>query len=285
MSLADAEKLVAGVLQVASLPEVYMKIESALEHAHSSSKHLANILREDAALTARILRLANSSFFNYPGKIDTVSQAVTVIGTRQLREVVLASSVVGMFKDIPEELIDMDSFWKHNIACGVSCRIIATLRRETNIESAFVAGLLHDIGRLILYKEKSTEMAELLNSCRETKTLLYQSEKERFGFDHAILGGLLLKEWKLPNRLVETTACHHTPQKSREFVTETATVHVANIIANALQIGSTGETLIPPLHPESWEVLGVDADNMAFILAETDKQYATAVEFVLETKT
>ena len=284
MSLADAEKLVSGVIKVASLPEIYMKIESALESARSSSKYLADILSEDAALTARILRLANSSFFNYPSKIDTVSQAVTVIGTRQLREVVLASSIVGVFKDIPNDLIDMDKFWKHNIACGVTCRVIATLRRETNIETAFVSGLLHDIGRLVLYKEKPTEMAELLHTCRNTNKLLFKSEKETFGFDHAILGGLLLKEWRLPNKLIETTACHHAPNKSREFTTETATVHIANIITNSLQIGSTGEIFIPPLHAESWDVLGLSLESMELILAETDKQYAVAVEFVLGTQ-
>ena len=281
MSLADAQKLVSGVVKVASLPEIYMKIEAALDSPKSSSKYLAEILQEDTALTARILRLANSSFFNYPSKIDTVTQAVTVIGTRQLRDIVLASSVVGIFKDIPEELVDMDDFWRHSISCGVTSRVISTIRRENNVETAFVSGLLHDIGRLILYKEKPEQMSALIQESRETNQLLYLGERETFGFDHAILGGLLLKEWKLPTKLIETTLCHHVPSKAKEFVAEAANIHVANILANALQTGSTGEVLVPPLAPAAWDLLGVPPENLELILAETEKQYAVAVEFVL----
>ena len=282
MSLANAQRLVSGVIKVASLPEIYMKIENALESPKSSSKYLAEILSEDTALTARILRLANSSFFNYPGKIDTVTQAVTIIGTRQLRDIVLASSIVGAFKGIPSDLIDMNAFWRHSISCGVTSRVIAALRREANIETAFIAGLLHDIGRLILYKEKSMEMGDLLQQCRQEKKLLHLTEMETFGFDHAVLGGLLLKEWKLPQRLIETTSCHHAPHKSREFTTDTATVHVANIIANAMQTGSSGESFVPTLDDNAWKVLGLSEDNIEFILMEAEKQYSVAIEFVLE---
>ncbi len=281
MSQPNPQRLIAGVTQVASLPEIYMKVEMAMGNARSSSKYLAGILSEDTALTARILRLANSSFFSFPGKIDTVAQAVTVIGTRQLREIVLASSIVAVFKEMPEGLVDMQSFWRHSIACGVACRVISTHRRETNVESAFVSGLLHDIGRLVLYKEKPVEMGELINRCLEREELLYKAEKEHFGFDHALLGGLLLKEWKLPARLIETTTCHHAPERAKEFVIETATVHVGDILANALQHGDSGERYVPPLATKAWKILGLEAGAVGSIASELDKQYSVAVEFVL----
>jgi len=281
MSQPSPQRLVSGITQVASLPEIYMKIEMAVGNPKSSSKYLADILSEDTALTARILRLANSSFFSFPGKVTTVSQAVTVIGTRQLRDIVLASSIVGVFKDIPEALIDMKSFWRHSIACGVTSRVISTLRRETNVETSFVSGLLHDIGRLVLYKAKPTEMGQLIGKCADSKELLYKSEKEFFGFDHALLGGLLLKEWKLPTRLIETTTYHHAPERAKEYIIETATVHVSDIISNALITGSSGEKLIPPLSDKAWKVLGLEDGSIELITDELDKQYAVAVEFVL----
>ena len=281
MNQSNPQRLVTGITQVASLPEIYMKIEMAMGNPKSSSKYLADILSEDTALTARILRLANSSFFSFPGKVTTVTQAVTVIGTRQLRDIVLASSIVGVFKDIPEELIDMKSFWRHSIACGVTARVISTLRRETNIETAFVSGLLHDIGRLVLYKAKPTEMGHLIEKCSDSKELLYKSEKEFFGFDHALLGGLLLKEWKLPTRLIETTTYHHAPGRAKEYIIETATVHVSDIIANALTTGSSGEKFIPPLSDKAWKILGLEDGSIELITDELDKQYAVAVEFVL----
>lgn len=281
MSQTNPQKLVAGLTKVASLPEIYIKVEQALANPKSSSKYLADILSEDTALTARILRLANSSFFSFPGKIDTVPQAVTVIGTRQLRDIVLASSIVGVFKDMPEGLVDMKSFWQHSIACGVTCRVISTLRRAANVETAFVAGLLHDIGRLILYKSKPAEMGELISQCEESNSLLYKAEKEAFGFDHAQLGGLLLKEWKLSTHLIETTTYHHAPARAKEYVVETATVHVGDILANTLQTGKSGERFAPPLSAKAWELLGLENGTLELVIDETDKQYAVAVDFVL----
>jgi len=281
MNQPNPQHLIAGITQIASLPEIYMKIELAMNNPKSSSKYFSDILSEDIALAAKILRLANSSFFSFPGKISTVTQAITLIGTRQLRDIILASSIVGAFKDIPAELIDMKSFWRHNIACGVTCRIIAMLRRETNVEAAFVSGLLHDIGRLVLYKEKPDAMGELIEKCSKTEELLYRSERNHFGFDHALLGSLLLKEWKLPTRLIKTTACHHTPERAKEYIIETATVHVSDIISNALTSGSSGEKMIPPMSEKAWKILGLEDGNLSLIADELDKQYSVAVDFVL----
>ena len=277
----DPLSLVKGMTKVASLPTIYTKVEEALANPKTSNKYLADILSEDTALTARLLRLANSAFFNFPSKVDTVTQTIIVIGTRQLREVVLASSVVSAFKNIPSELIDMESFWRHSIACGVTARIIATLRRDANVETAFVAGLLHDIGRLILFMQKAAEMSELITSCQESNTLLFKGEMELFDFDHALLGGLLLKEWKLPDRLVETTTYHHAPYKSKEYQLETATIHIADIIANSMVEGSSGERFVPPLNDKAWGSLNLDPKNISLIVEEMERQYSVAVDFVL----
>jgi len=281
MSLASAQKLVAGITQVASLPEIYFKIETALEDPKSSNQKIADILSEDSALTARILRLANSSFFNFPGRIDNVTQAITIIGTRQMREVVLASSIVGVFKDVPKELIDMNNFWRHSIGCGLACRVMATLRREANIETAFVTGLLHDIGRLILYKERSKDMAKLLDYCHNHNALLVEAERKHFGYDHADVGALLLKEWRLPKRIIETTFSHHRPHRAKEYVAESAMVHVGNILALSLQMGSSGESFVPPLADDAWQQLGLELDNIDMVLNEMEKQYTVAVDLIL----
>lgn len=277
----DPYQLVKGLTKVASLPSIYFKVEEALANPKSSNKLLADILSEDTALTGRILRLANSAFFNFPGKIDTITQAIIVIGTHQLRDVVLASSIVAAFKDIPEEVVNMDSFWRHSVACGVTCRILASLRRDPNIETAFVSGLLHDIGRLVLYKSAAAEMAQLIGQCRQHGQLLYEAESELFGFNHAAVGGMLLQEWRLPRRHVETTTYHHAPHKPREFAAEAAMVHLADIIANTMITGSSGERLAPPLNARAWELLNLDAATVEFIVGELDNQYSVAVDFVL----
>ena len=277
----SAEHIVKSTLQVASLPTIYTKIEEAINSPHCSNQYLVDILSEDTALSAKLLRLANSAMFNFPSKIDSVSQAITIIGTQQLRALVLASSVMTMFKDIPEELINMESFWRHSVACAVCARVIASLRRAANIEYFFLAGLLHDIGRLVMFKEIPVEMSQAMQQAKSSEKLLFITEKELLGFTHAKLGGMLLKEWKLPTQLIESTAFHHTPRSSNEFKDEVAVVHVADIIANSMQLGSSGEHLVPTLDNQSWERIGLPDSIITTVLAELQKQYNIAVEFVL----
>ncbi|NOZ38328.1 MAG: HDOD domain-containing protein [Gammaproteobacteria bacterium] len=277
----SAEYIVRNTLQVASLPTIYSKIDEALNSANCSNQYLVDILSEDTALSARLLRLANSAMFNFPSKIDSVSNAITIIGTQQLRALVLASSVMKLFKDIPKELIDMEMFWRHSIACAVSARIIASLRRAANVEYFFLAGLLHDIGRLIMFKEVPAEISQAMQQAKQSQVLLYKVEKEILGFDHAKLGSMLLKEWKLPIQLIDSTAFHHNPKRSADFKDEVAVIHVSDIIANSLQLGSSGEHLVPKLDEQAWDCLGLPDAIINTIINELHKQYTIAVDFVL----
>ncbi|TNF36982.1 MAG: HDOD domain-containing protein, partial [Gammaproteobacteria bacterium] len=151
MDKPDIATLLRNTPKLASLPTVYNKLNEAVDSPTSSSQDIADIIMEDSALAARLLKLSNSAFFGFPSRIDTISQAVTVIGMRELRDLVLATSVVSMFKDIPTNLVSPESFIEHSIATGVAARVMATHRRESNVERFFVAGLLHDIGRLVLF--------------------------------------------------------------------------------------------------------------------------------------
>lgn len=277
----SAEHIIKSTSQVASLPTIYLKIEEALNSANCTNQYLVDILSEDTALSARLLRLSNSAMFNFPNKIDSVFQAISIIGTQQLRALVLASSVMKIFKDIPEELINMEMFWRHSIACAVSARIIASLRRSANVEYFFLAGLLHDIGRLIMFKEVPTEISKAMQLASKKQQLLFIVEKEVLGFDHAKLGGMLLKDWKLPPQLIESTTFHHNPRRSADFQDEVAVVHVADIIANSLQLGSSGERLVPTLDNQAWERIGLPNAIITTVLNELDRQYNIAVDFVL----
>ena len=277
----SAEHIIKSTSQVASLPTIYLKIEEALNSANCNNQYLVDILSEDTALSARLLRLSNSAMFNFPNKIDSVFQAITIIGTQQLRALVLASSVMKLFKDIPEELINMEMFWRHSVACGVSARIIASLRRAANVEYFFLAGLLHDIGRLIMFKEVPNEISTAMQQAKQSQQLLFKVEKEVLGFDHAKLGGMLLKDWKLPPQLIESTLYHHSPRRSADFQDEVAVVHVADIIANSLQLGSSGELLVPTLDNQAWERIGLPDAIIMTVLDELQKQYQIAVDFVL----
>ncbi len=277
----DPELLVRNIINVASLPTIFTKLDEAINDPRKTNKDFAKIISEDTAMAARLLRIANSALYNFPSKVETVTHAITVMGTNQLRDLVLASSVIKLFADVPEDLVSMESFWRHSIACGVSARLIAGLRRESNVERFFVAGLLHDIGRLILYMEMTQQMGDVFSQCAENSELMFKVEHELLGFDHAKIGGLLLNAWKLPARLEEAVAYHHAPARARRYPAEAAIVHIADIISHALQLGSSGEKCVPPLVNDAWTQIDLPASAIASVMDQLEVQYNDAVNFVL----
>lgn len=277
----DPAGIVKSVLKVASLPEIYIKVNEVINSSTSSSADLAHVINEDAALAARLLRIANSAFYSFVSKVETVANAVTVLGTQQLRDLILASTVLKLFKDIPEEYVNMESFWRHSIAVGILSRTIASYRKETNVERFFVAGLLHDIGRLIALVEIPKDIARAFERAKNEEIMLFMAEREEIGFDHAKLGGMLLEAWQLSPRLVEAVYYHHAPERAIQYPMDAATIHVADIIANALQLGSSGERFVPPSSQAALDQLKLDPDTINPIIEEMDQQYNDVVGFIL----
>lgn len=272
--------LVRGSVQVASPPVIYQRLLEVINHPRSGAGDIARVVRDDPGLTARLLRVVNSAFYAFPQPIETVAQAVTVVGTAQVRDLALATSVMTMFTGIPKDLADMDSFWRHSLACGVGARVLATLRRETNVERMFLAGLLHDLGRLILFMHEGERCRGLLEEAKSTGELLYVLEKNDLGFDHGHVGGALLELWNLPPSLQEAVEYHHRPRQASRFPVEAAAVHLADITANALQLGSSGERRVPALAPEAWEATGLAPSLVPRLLDDLDDQLEAASHLV-----
>ena len=277
----DAERIVTNVLKVAALPAVALKFSEAIKDPLTSNNDLENIVSEDSALAAKVLMIANSALYNFPSKIDTISKAITIIGHKQISEIILSCSIVAMFKDIPQDVIDMDMFWRHSIAVATASRILATSRHEQNVEKYFTAGLLHDIGKLILYVEAPKYMAEILSKSTESNDLMHKVEKEILGFDHAKIGAMLLKKWKLPDEIVANVYYHHMPTIASGNIVGPSIVHIADIISHALQFGTTGEKFVPTLNGKAWDALDLDVEILSPVIEQLNVQHAEAVKFIL----
>lgn len=273
----SVEHMVEDVSTIHSLPLFYSQLSEAIDHPRSSIGDIAKIISEDQGLTARILKLANSPLFGYFSKIDTITQAVTIIGVLQVRDLALALSVMDVFKGIPEYLVNMEQFWKHSIVTGLASRALATSQREANLERFFVAGILHDIGRLVMYVRVPDLCLELLEECRATGTLLHRAEKERFTFDHADVGSALLRRWKIPPRVGEPVGAHHDCRLGDQYPREASILHFADIIAHALQIGNSGEIFVPELDAEVWERLQISCYFLRTLVKQVDTTYAQTV--------
>ncbi len=273
--------LLRGYVEVSSLPMIHLRLEEAINNPKKSMSDIAKIIREDPGLTARLLRIVNSAFYNFPSKVETISQAVTIVGTQQLSALALATSVMKMFKGLPEDLVSMDSFWRHSIACGLAARLLGTHRRESNAERFFVAGMLHDIGRLVMYTKLTEPSRDILTTARTENQILHEVERERLGFTHAVVGGVLLQTWKLPTSLEEAVMYHHSPMAATRFPVEAAMVHVADIIVHSMGLGSSGETFVPPLDPEAWNRLNLSPSVLSSVEDQIDLQYQDALQTML----
>jgi putative nucleotidyltransferase with HDIG domain len=227
------------------------------------------------------LRLANSAFYGYPTQIDTIERALTIIGIQQMSDLALATSMMHTFQDIPEDIINMNSFWEHSIACGVAARILAMHRREPNVERYFLGGILHDIGRLILLQQLPGEVRDIIWASKDKKKLVVDLEIQEFGLDHAEIGASLMRSWNLPENLINMVVGHHQPLKANRFKEAASIIHVADLLAHTLQLGVSGETFIPSLNEEAWELLNLSPHVLPMVGDQIQVQYESAIAIML----
>jgi len=199
--LLSLEKLIERSGKLGSLPAIVYKVFEVMDAPKSTAALIGKVINDDPALTARLLKLVNSPFYGFTAKIDTVYRAVALIGHEELRSVVVAASAVKVFDGIPSELMSMDDFWVRSLKVAVTARVLAAFKREKVIERYFIAGLLHDIGSLLLYLKMPEEMAQVLQLQKTDGIALSVAEKEIIGFDHTEVGGGLLKKWNLPPQI------------------------------------------------------------------------------------
>jgi len=277
MSISPRE-LVAGAIEIASLPEIFLKINEMIDSPRHSAADIGPVISNDAALSARLLKIANSVFYGFPSQIDTISRAITVIGTRELRELILATSVIRCFKGLPNDLLTMEDFWRHSVCTALAARSLAAQRGEQLVERFFVAGLLHDVGSLLIYRKVPELAREALLRAQYNNVPLFQAEQEVMGFDHAMVGAEILRKWKLPEHFQESTEFHHAPTRAQRFPSDTALIHIADVISDALQYGNSGDPHVPPMDPQAWQLAGLSDETISPVIAEVERQFNNVFE-------
>mgnify|MGYP001171539848 FL=1 len=273
----DPKELVLRAPNLGSPPLVYRRLMAIIDDPRSGPDDVAGVISQDTALTIKLLKLVNSALFSFGRRIDTVSQAVEAVGTNRVRDLALATSVTSFFRDVPPELIHAADFWRHSLACGVGARAIATHLRARDVERFFVAGMLHDVGRLVLYTTAPPEACAIHEHARSREIPLYEAERELMGFDHGTVGGALMEHWNMPSSLTEAVALHHRPDAANLFRLEAVTVHAADIVANSLGLGRSGERLVPPRCEGAWSSLGIDGEAFDRLTEKIQIEYREAL--------
>jgi putative nucleotidyltransferase with HDIG domain len=270
---------VHGVGDLVTLPDVFIRINQLVENPDSTTDEIAQTVSQDPAFTVRLLRVANSPFYGFSSTIDTVSKAVSIIGTSQIRNLALSTAVANSFSGLSNKLVSMDNFWRHSLYCGLAARKLAKLAGKCDAEAVFTAGLLHDIGELVLFNRMPEQAKEVLLMVLDSADELpmYQAEQQTMGFDHAQIGGELARQWKLPLLLQECIACHHDIPAAQRYPRETAMVHIANILALMAEVQTLDPADVAPINPVAWEIVGLSgAEAVEAIVRETQAEIAEA---------
>lgn len=277
MSELTVQELVQKNIDLVSLPDIALKLNALIGDPHSTAQDIADVIAMDTALTVRLLQIVNSPFYNFPQPIDTITMAITVIGTAQLRDLAMATLIIQKFNHIPEKLVSLETFWCHNIACATAARSIVTELGIQQAERVFVAGLLHDIGKLLMYLAEPDLSRNVLERLKANAELdVNQVEKAIFGYDHAELGAALLKEWGLPDSLIEPVRYHHTPGHARKFVMESSVLHLANVVANKIEpLFPVGTNL--GLDDRVWVILNSTSEYLEDIISVSKNVYDDTV--------
>lgn len=272
LKIPTIDSIVNQTQTVYSLPLIYDRLNEKINHPRSSLADIGLIISEDQGLTVRLLKLANSPLFGYHANISSITKALTVIGTGQLRDLALTVSVMGSFSGIPNEMINMKSFWKHSIACAILSRSIAIYRREVNQERFFIAGILHDLGLLAMCSAIPACVTAIFKEAADGNLLHYVAEQNHLGFEHGAVGGALLTKWKIPQTILEPVACHHDPREALRYPIEAATIHLADIICDTMGYGLTGNGYVAPLDNHAWEMLNIPVSQLDTIIKQSETQ-------------
>lgn len=282
MSGLSLAGLIAGIpASLGAYAPVIEEIETALQSSECNLVTVAEAIGKEPDLTARLLRLGNSSFYGFSSRLTTVNEAISLIGIRQVQDLIEASSIIERFAGVSADLVSMESFWRHSLACGIGARLLAMEKRLPKPDKFFVAGLLHDVGRLVLFSQAPKAAQAVFDLYRRERLLLHEAETRVLGFNHQQIGEALLKHWQYPAPLVQAIASHHQPAASDVLSVEAAIVHVADHLVNGMQIGSSGERYVPPLQMKAWHSLRLSPALLGSVIVSIDQQIETVQEAFL----
>lgn len=259
------ESLVNDIGELVSLPEVVLKINELVNSTESSATGIAQVISQDPGIATRILKVANSSMYGGQRQIDSISRAVTLLGTKQIRDLVLSTTAAKVFAGIPNDVISVEDFWHHSLYCALLARELAKLSRLGSADTMFTAGLLHDIGHLVMFNRIPEESAAsiLLTIQGDSSMEPYQAERQILGFDHAEIGAALARHWGLPDILVSCIGYHHDLTAApEEHIAAVAHIHIANVIASLpySDIPEAGD--LKRVDQKAWEKAGLEPGSI-----------------------
>lgn len=264
----DRDELARRIAALPALPPLVMDLLASLQQENLDVATLARRIAADQGLLVRTLRIANSPFYGLAGQVDSLDEAILVLGFRTVRSLVLGAGIVGGFRHKAGGGFRAGVFWRHSVAVAVCARALARARRA-NAEAAFTGGLLHDLGRYVMALCYPLEFERVLHLQAQRDCPHLEAERAVLGVDHAEVGVMLARAWGLPEGLIEGISCHHEPGENGAA----DLMHCAEVLAHALELGHEHRGMVPPMDHLAWQRSGFDAATLAPLLGQIENEY------------
>jgi putative nucleotidyltransferase with HDIG domain len=269
--------VVADFDKLPPAPAVMMQLLDLLGQEEVDTQAVARLITRDPVLAGKCLNLANSSVCGLQKRVSTITDALTVIGERSLSTLLATLTLTRRFEAVAIPGYDMRKFWLHSIATALCARALAR-RTRVNPESAFMAGLVHDIGKLVLATRFPENFSSVLERCRQDDCRMLDAETAVLGFNHCQIGQELAAAWNFTPEVARAVAGHHTPEDHPASLI-TSVVHLADVFAHTLDFASDETALVPRLSSFAWHWLALDWTQAKDVMAEVDAQRQDAELF------
>jgi HD-like signal output (HDOD) protein len=273
----NLQTVVNRIKNLPTIPHIIPKLMRVLDNPNSTAAEVGKVISTDQALVAKILKLVNSAMYGLPRRISTLSQATVILGFNAVRSTAIAATV---FKHLNHGSDDRMKFWEHALGCAVASKIIARYAGNQNAEEAFIAGLVHDIGKIIIDQYLSEDFQKIRALVETGKVRMIDAEEQVLGVAHTQIGGWLARKWNLPMPLLHTIMYHHQPNLAGHDVRIASIIHLGDGVARLAQIGSGGDNLPPIIQPSIWPVLGLSEAQVPALIEEITVDYANSTDFL-----
>lgn len=267
MTPTTLDRLLAQANAIPTMPAVVAAILEHLQDEAASSEKLSSALKHDPAVVAKLLQTANSGAFLASGPINSVQKALVVLGIKRVRSIILAVSALGVMQKAPPPF-SVPELRLHSIGVAVCARTLAH-RVQIDPDQAYISGLLHDVGRLLLANLQPKAYSEILVRCSQEKRYATDLEQELLGVDHAQVSGGLARLWRLPPEVCEAMEHHHHPGSSQLA----QLIHLADVLSHALDLGAPPRNLLPQLGDDALGALGLTMDDLASRFGEIESRF------------
>lgn len=261
---------VENINTLPTVPGVLKRLSTVIEKPRITIVEISTFISNDPALTTKVLKMVNSAIYGFPGRIASVSHATMLLGLNVIKGLLLGVSVFELMQKT------MSGLYEHSLACAIASRVIAQKKNLKEPEEVSVAGLLHDIGKVILMLQFSKEYEAAMKEAEEKKISIYDAEKNQFNATHADVGGWLAEKWRFPRNLIEVIEFHHRPALAKNAPMETAIVHMADLLVRARGFGFAGEHFVPEVNAVAYDLLKLSDQDIKDILREMEDNMEAA---------